>query len=410
MPCRSIEPAHQRLRLLGEVPEQPRPLRPESRLEPALVAPLPGADLAAVPPRGAPADALRLEEHHVEPGPGEVQRRRQAGVAAADDADVGRHLARQRRERRVRCRGRGVPTRGIGAGPVVGGQEVEAGHASGPRRPSRPGVGEQRPERPGLERPGVPVGVGDGGLDGAVEAVLGHADVAQRPRRAEPAGEVEERRRPGRRRRARGRAAPSPRAPRGRCRRRRAAAGRRGSRHAAGRSCRRGRGRACGAAPCWPLRGRGRRARRRRARRRAPPCRRGRRRSRAAPRRAPARLPRPSARSPGCRPGRRAPRRHGRSRSARWSPTAPAAATGSARRRRSPPRAAPPRIAAWSWRRPRSRRGCRSSPSRHRWSGSPPAAGRCGARSPWRGRSSSRRRPPPARRPARPRPRPSPPR
>ena len=88
MPCRATRP--------GPAPWPPRPCPrapappvAEPALEPVLVAALAGADLAAVPSRGAPADPLRLEEHHVEPGLGEVQRRRKPGVAAADHADVG---------------------------------------------------------------------------------------------------------------------------------------------------------------------------------------------------------------------------------------------------------------------------------------------------------------------------------
>ena len=48
-----------------------------------------GDELAAVAPRGSPADAVRLEENDRIAALGERQRRGDTGEAAADDADVG---------------------------------------------------------------------------------------------------------------------------------------------------------------------------------------------------------------------------------------------------------------------------------------------------------------------------------
>jgi hypothetical protein len=53
--------------------------------------------LAAVAPRRTPADALRFEQHHRVAALGEFQRRRHAGIAAADHAHVGRGVLRERR-------------------------------------------------------------------------------------------------------------------------------------------------------------------------------------------------------------------------------------------------------------------------------------------------------------------------
>jgi hypothetical protein len=128
-PVAGDEAAHQRLRLLGHVPERPRPRPPERGLEPVLVAPLARADLAAVPPRGPPADPLGLEEDDRQPRLGEMERRREPGVAAADDADVGHRIAGERRKERQRLRGRGVPARGIFPRPVVRRQQILGRHA-----------------------------------------------------------------------------------------------------------------------------------------------------------------------------------------------------------------------------------------------------------------------------------------
>ena len=57
------------------------------------VAPLAGADLTAVAPRGAPADTARLEQDHVVAALGQVERRGQPGITAADDADIRTLLA-----------------------------------------------------------------------------------------------------------------------------------------------------------------------------------------------------------------------------------------------------------------------------------------------------------------------------
>ena len=95
----------QRLRLLGEAPEAVGIVAAEMRLEPVLVAPLAGMELPAVPARSPPADPLGLDQRDIDTGLGEMQRRRQAGIAAADDRDMGldRLVERRKGERRVGC-------------------------------------------------------------------------------------------------------------------------------------------------------------------------------------------------------------------------------------------------------------------------------------------------------------------
>ena len=102
------EPLDQRLRLLGELPQEARALAADAALERRLAEALAGAELAAVAPRRPGADPRRLEQHRVVAALGEVQQRREPGVAAADDADVGAHPAGERRMRRHRLRGRDV--------------------------------------------------------------------------------------------------------------------------------------------------------------------------------------------------------------------------------------------------------------------------------------------------------------
>ena len=101
------------LGLLGECPQAFGAVLSEMLLQPVLVAPLAGMKLAAVPSRCAPADPLGLDQHHVDTRLGEVQRRRQTGVAAANDGDMRLHGFGQwwKGERRVGRRsieGRGV--------------------------------------------------------------------------------------------------------------------------------------------------------------------------------------------------------------------------------------------------------------------------------------------------------------
>ncbi len=81
--------ADQRLRLLRHVPEQLGALKAEAPLQPELVLPLAGMDLAAAAARRAVGDPAGFQQHHIRTGIGEVDRRGQAGEAAADNADIG---------------------------------------------------------------------------------------------------------------------------------------------------------------------------------------------------------------------------------------------------------------------------------------------------------------------------------
>lgn len=118
----------QRLRLLGEPPQRPGLVPTELRREPVLVAALAGVELAAVPSRGAPADAVGLDHHRVDARLGEMERRRQPGVAAADDGDVSPHVLAEAREGRGRIGRSGIEGRRVG--------QVHGAIASRPARPS----------------------------------------------------------------------------------------------------------------------------------------------------------------------------------------------------------------------------------------------------------------------------------
>ena len=75
-------------RLLREVPKGVGARLADDLLKLVLVEPLAGSDLAAVASRGAPADAVRVEKHHVIAALRQMQRGREPGEAGADDADV----------------------------------------------------------------------------------------------------------------------------------------------------------------------------------------------------------------------------------------------------------------------------------------------------------------------------------
>ena len=67
--------------------------------------------LAAVASAGAEADTRAFQQHHIVAHFGQMQRRREAGIAAADDADVAADRFVQRRERLI----------AVGAGGVIAG-------------------------------------------------------------------------------------------------------------------------------------------------------------------------------------------------------------------------------------------------------------------------------------------------
>ncbi|MNG02753.1 hypothetical protein D3C84_857950 [compost metagenome] len=67
--------------------------------------------LPAVAPTGAPADLVRLQQHHREAFLGQFDGRVQPGKTAADNAHIGQLLTRQRR----------IGQLPVGSGGVVGG-------------------------------------------------------------------------------------------------------------------------------------------------------------------------------------------------------------------------------------------------------------------------------------------------
>ena len=78
----------QGLGLLGKLPQQNGVVRAHQLFQGHLILALPGAQLAAVAARGAPADLLGLQQQNVIVALGEVQRCGQSRQAAAHDADV----------------------------------------------------------------------------------------------------------------------------------------------------------------------------------------------------------------------------------------------------------------------------------------------------------------------------------
>src|SRR3546814_11511588 len=79
---------HKSLGFLAEIPQQAGTLAADEVYERFRVEALAAGKLAAVAPRGAPADAPGLEHDGLVAALGEVERGGDAGVAAADDADV----------------------------------------------------------------------------------------------------------------------------------------------------------------------------------------------------------------------------------------------------------------------------------------------------------------------------------
>ena len=109
----------QRLGLHGQIPELARIVAAQTLFQPDLVLVPAGADLPAVPPRGAKSDAMSIDHHDVQPLLGGVERRRQAGIACADDGDVRTKTAVQRGTFGGNLRRRGVVARGKRPRPVV---------------------------------------------------------------------------------------------------------------------------------------------------------------------------------------------------------------------------------------------------------------------------------------------------
>jgi hypothetical protein len=93
----------------GDVPHPTRVRFTEERTELVLPAGDARDGLRAAAAGGAPADAVRFEEGDAAALLGEVQRGGAAGDAATDHADVRHDVALQRRARRLRRGGGGVP-------------------------------------------------------------------------------------------------------------------------------------------------------------------------------------------------------------------------------------------------------------------------------------------------------------
>ena len=101
--------AHEQLGLLGHGPKKLRSFLAKLALQGELIAPVPAAELPAVAPGGAIADAPRLEQDHAIATLGKVERAGKPRIAATDDADIGAHVAVKRGPSGVRPRASLVP-------------------------------------------------------------------------------------------------------------------------------------------------------------------------------------------------------------------------------------------------------------------------------------------------------------
>ena len=84
---------HQPLGFLGQLPEAVPMFRAEALFQLFCGAPLAGAHLPAIAARGAEGDVLGFEQHCVIAALGEVECRREAGIAATDDRHIGATVA-----------------------------------------------------------------------------------------------------------------------------------------------------------------------------------------------------------------------------------------------------------------------------------------------------------------------------
>ena len=111
--------ADQSFGFLGQIPQPVRRLHPDCAFDPFLILPLARSQLPAIATRCAKADAVRLNQCHVEPLLRQMQRRRQPSIPAADDAHIGPRLAFQGRERGQRGGCCGIVRCRILPGPII---------------------------------------------------------------------------------------------------------------------------------------------------------------------------------------------------------------------------------------------------------------------------------------------------
>ena len=135
---------------LAELPELLCPCGTEARHERGRAHAVAGIDLPAIAPRGAPADALGLEQRHLVAALGQLQSGREAGEAAADDGDVDGKAARQRR-----ALGPLVGGRGIIGGDMIARHAVPAfdRNDAGSRGAEASGRRAETPPAPPISRP-----------------------------------------------------------------------------------------------------------------------------------------------------------------------------------------------------------------------------------------------------------------
>jgi len=90
------QPFHERLGVFREIPEHARRVGPVFFDERGLELRVRTPELTAVSPGSPPADALRLQQHHLVAALCEMQRSREARVSPADHADVATAIALER--------------------------------------------------------------------------------------------------------------------------------------------------------------------------------------------------------------------------------------------------------------------------------------------------------------------------
>ena len=88
------------LGIFRNVPQRLGAIEAHQFFEIVLVTPVAGVDLPAIAPGGARADFGSFQHNHRKTALGEGQRRAEAGITRADNADIGAHIALKRRLRR----------------------------------------------------------------------------------------------------------------------------------------------------------------------------------------------------------------------------------------------------------------------------------------------------------------------
>ena len=109
----SNQPLDRSLGFLPQRIEQMRLVFAEPFLERALVAPLAGMQLSAIAARSPPPDLVGLNQNNRTPAFCQMQRRREARIAPANNTDIRLHIPAQGRARNRTLGGRGIIRRRV---------------------------------------------------------------------------------------------------------------------------------------------------------------------------------------------------------------------------------------------------------------------------------------------------------